>query len=86
MVEHREGHAVKQPHHPRIRELLLQHPDGLSIKRIKQTLNISATKTVENCLNAMPDAYIDHWTGPVRGQWVGVWVCVVVPENCPRPS
>jgi hypothetical protein len=77
---------VKKSHHPEIRELLKAWPgDGLTIPEIATRLNVRKD-TITNCLAAMPDAYIDRWDGPVRGQWVAVWMVVEVPENCPRPS
>lgn len=76
---------MKKPHHPDIRALLKEWPgDGLTIPEISKRLNVRKD-TITNCLKNMPDVYIDRWDGPVRGQWVAVWMAVEVPENCPRP-
>lgn len=77
---------MKKPHHPDIRALLKAWPaDGLTIPEIATRLGVRK-ETITNCLEAMPDAYVDRWKGPVRGQWVAVWMVVEVPENCPKPS
>jgi hypothetical protein len=79
---------MRKPHHPSIRELLRQHPDGLTISAIQHTLCISKDATVRRCLEVMPDAYIDRWTTTrnSRGQFLAVWCVVVPPENCPYPT
>lgn len=78
---------MKKPHHPAIRALLRQHPDGLTTEMIcKHIPAISSDKTLRKCLEAMPDTYIDRWVAPRRGQWQAVWCIVVPPENCPHPD
>lgn len=76
---------MKKSHHPVIRELLRQNPDGMTLQQISSALNIAHVK---RCLMAMPDAYIDRWTKThgSRGQYVAVWCVVVPPENCPYPT
>lgn len=80
---------MKKPHHPAIRELLRQHPDGLTTAQIKAELpQISNEKTLRKCLDAMPDVYIDRWTKTrnCRGQYLAIWCVVDVPDNCPYPT
>ncbi len=79
---------MKKPHHPRIRELLKQHPDGLTAKAIRGVLEIGKTETVRHCLEAMPDVYVDRWSKHrnSRGQYEAIWVRVDVPANCPYPT
>lgn len=78
---------MKKPHHPAVRALLRQHPDGLTATQIMQALpHISDSYVLRKCLEAMPDAYIDRWGGPKRGQFYAVWCVVVPPENCPKPK
>lgn len=56
--------------------------DGLTIKDIAILLN-ARHRSVYAAINGrhMPDAYIDRWDYDSA-----VWVCVPVPEHCPRPS
>lgn len=79
---------MKQPHHPAIRELLTQHPDGLTSIQITRALGISKDATTRRCLQAMPDVYVDRWTKErnSRGQFLAIWVRVDVPANCPYPT
>ena len=72
-------------HATRIRALLRDTPDGMTICQLS---NITGTRkdTIDNVMSTMPDAYIDRWTGPHRGQWAAVWCVVVPPANCPRPD
>ena len=78
---------MKKPHHPAIRELLRQHPDGLTVAQIMASLpQISQVTVATKCLVAMPDAYVDRWADPVRGQWQAVWCVVVPPADCPHPD
>lgn len=79
---------MKKPHHPAIRDLLRQHPDGLTVSAITHTLCISKESTVRNCLEAMPDVYIDRWTTlrNSRGQYSAIYCVVIPPPNCPYPT
>ena len=72
-------------HATRIRELLRQTTDGMTICQLSDATG-ARKDTLDNALAAMPDAYIDRWTGPYRGQWAAVWCVVVPPANCPRPD
>lgn len=79
---------MKKPHHPRIRELLRQHPDGLTISAIQHTLCISKASTVRDCLQNMPDVYVDRWTKHTdsRGQYLAIYCLYPPPPNCPYPT
>ena len=71
-------------HHPKLRSLL-KGSDGLTVKQIESELNLDF-RTLRKSLKSMPDAFIDRWTGPLRGQYAAVWCVVEVPEDCPRPN
>lgn len=78
---------MKKPHAPDIRRVLVENPDGLTISRIHRRLpDITHAETVRNALERMPDAYIDRWTTPIRGQYQAVWRVVVPPRHCPYPT
>lgn len=68
----------------RIRNLLRQHPDGLSPLKIAEITGMHVSN-VRTALRAMPDAYVDRWIPAKRGQYEKVWVAVHVPEDCPHP-
>jgi hypothetical protein len=71
----------------RIRALLREHPDGLTIARIVDYLG-SDKWSIRDRLHCMPDAYIDRWVKPSSGpgRHASVWCVVVPPPNCPKPS
>jgi hypothetical protein len=71
-------------HHQKIRDLL-KGSDGLTTKQLQYRLEVDQ-RTLCKSLKSMPDAYIDRWTGPHRGQWAAVWCVVEVPEDCPKPD
>jgi hypothetical protein len=71
-------------HHPKLRALL-KDSDGLTVRQLESELNLDF-RTIRKSLKLMPDAFIDRWTGPERGQWAAVWCVVEVPEDCPRPN
>lgn len=78
---------MKKPHAPDIRKTLVEHPDGLTVTRIHRRLpHITKAETLCKALERMPDAYIDRWADPVRGQYQAVWRVVVPPAHCPYPS
>lgn len=76
---------MKKPIHPTIREYLRKHPCGATLHEIAER-NGLARKSTRNALAGMPDAYIDRWAYPVRGQYQAVWAVVVPPPNCPHPD
>ncbi len=80
---------MKKPHLPDIRALLRAHPDGLTAEQIHRELpHITSITTIRNCLERMPDAFIDRWTKTrnCRGQYLAIWCVVVPPANCPYPT
>lgn len=76
---------MSRSRHPDIRALLRNNEDGLTPDHISGLLDISPNN-VRQALRNMPDAFIDRWDGPTRGQYVGVWCVVVPPANCPHPT
>jgi hypothetical protein len=71
--------------HDIVRKVLRESEDGLTVKQIVQLTQIDKDP-LSRILATMPDAYIDRWSGPTRGQYSAVWCVVVPPENCPRPT
>jgi hypothetical protein len=78
-----EGQAMKYLQ-ARLRKRLKGH-DGMTTKQLSQLVD-SCPRDITRSLKAMPDAYVDRWTGPERGQWAAVWCVVDVPEDCPKPE
>jgi hypothetical protein len=76
---------MKPSHAPRLRELLRQSPDGLTVTQVSDALTLPRTSTL-NALKAMPDVYIDRWEGPYKGQWAAVFCLHEPPPDCPRPD
>ena len=76
---------MRKPRHPEIRALLRANDDGMTVAQLSTALG-SRNDVVKNCLLAMPDAYIDRYLKPVRGQHPAVWCVVVPPANCPHPT
>jgi len=68
-----------------VRKVLRESEDGLTVKQITVQVQVEAD-SLSRIFDAMPDAYIDRWTKPVRGQYRAVWCVVVPPENCPHPT
>lgn len=68
-----------------VRKILRSNPDGLTVQQIEEHLYFDAAD-VRRCLSAMPDVYVDRWIKGKHGQYIKVWCCVVVPENCPHPT
>ena len=71
--------------HDLVRKVLRDSEDGLTVKQIMDLSQVH-TDSLSRILQTMPDAYIDRWQGPTRGQYSAVWCVVVPPENCPRPT
>jgi len=66
------------------RDLLRENADGLTVYQLSDAMGVERSH-LSRVLNGMPDAYIDRWIGPTRGQWQAIWCVVVPPEDCPRP-
>jgi hypothetical protein len=71
--------------HDIVRKVLRDSADGLTVKQITGLTEVEAD-SLSRILQTMPDAYIDRWSGPTKGQYSAVWCVVVPPENCPHPS
>ena len=71
--------------HDLVRQVLRDSSDGLTVKQIMDLSQVH-TDSLSRILQKMPDAYIDRWSGPTKGQYSAVWCVVVPPENCPQPS
>lgn len=67
-----------------IRALLLGSDDGLTAGEMARALGITSSY-VNGILNDCYGFYIDRWADKRPGYAAAVWVCVVVPANCPRP-
>lgn len=76
---------MSRSRHPDIRALLRTLEDGMPAADIAAALG-APLEPVRLALKNMPDAYIDRWDGPVRGQYAAVWCVVVPPPNCPHPN
>lgn len=76
---------MSHSHHKTLRELLRRYEDGLTCKELSSYTGIT-TSSVRQSLEAMADAYIDRWTGPINGAFAAVWCVVVPPPNCPKPD
>ena len=68
-----------------LRALLREHQDGLTVAELVKMMG-GIRLSIMASLKCMPDAYIDRWEGPVRGQYAAVWCAVVPPPNCPHPN
>ena len=78
-----EGQAMKYLQ-SRLRKRL-QGTDGMTTRQLSALVD-SGMQDITRSLKTMPDAYVDRWTGPERGQWAAVWCVVDVPEDCPKPE
>lgn len=76
---------MSKSRHPEIRALLRKYDDGMTLGQIGAALDLRPD-VLKNCMPAMPDAYIDRWSSPTRGQYAAVWCVVVPPANCPHPT
>jgi hypothetical protein len=71
--------------HDLVRKVLRDSEDGLTVRQIVDLTQIDKDP-LSRILQTMPDAYIDRWSGPTKGQYSAVWCVVVPPENCPHPT
>lgn len=67
-----------------IRALLLGNDDGLTAGEMARALGVT-TSAVNGILSDTFGFYIDRWATTTTGSLAAVWMCVRVPENCPRP-
>lgn len=77
---------MNKPNMPDIRVLLRQRSYGMTVKELHEALPNVCEKSIRKALDKMPDAYIDRWTAPVRGQYQAVWCVVIPPQHCPYPT
>lgn len=69
----------------KIRELLLQAEDGLTLKQLEQMLQ-APKNSLKRTMPNVWGTYIDRWEPAKRGQFASVWMCVNVPDNIPNPK
>lgn len=69
----------------KIRELLLQKRDGMSVEEITRHTNFDRAN-VNTAIKGMPDVYVDRWEPNGRGAYRKVYVAVYVPDDCPHPK
>lgn len=80
---------MKKPHAPAVRVYLRNHPEGATTNEMMlhvESLRNTSNNVLRNVLGTMPDAYIDRWAEPVRGQFQAVWCVVIAPPHCPYPT
>lgn len=68
-----------------LRAHLRANPDGLTTAELTE-LTGRDKYNVLRTLKLMPDAYVDRWEGPKRGQYASVFCVVVPPPDCPHPT
>ena len=74
------------PNTQAIRDILRNSPEGISTGELAKRLGGCCTNNLRTAIRKMPDAYIDRWEGPIRGQYEAVWCVVVPPDDCPHPT
>ena len=82
--QNQDAQKQMNTHHQKIRDLL-KNSEGLTTRQLQYRLEVDQ-RTLCKSLKSMPDAYIDRWSGPHRGQWAAVWCVVEVPQDCPKPD
>lgn len=76
---------MSKSRHPELREILLQHEEGLMASEIAKYANMQPDNVTQS-IKTMPDVYIDRWTKPKKGvKYVPVYIAIKIPENCPAP-
>jgi len=76
---------MSKSRHPKLREILLQHEEGLTASEIAKYVNMQSDNVTQS-IKTMPDVYIDRWTKPMKGvKYVPVYIAIKIPENCPAP-
>jgi predicted DNA-binding transcriptional regulator YafY len=75
---------MKSRHHT-IREILSASEDGLTVNEIANHFG-ATNKTICKTLKTVYGVYIDRWSGPTRGQYTAIYMCVETPENAPHPT
>jgi len=76
---------MSKSRHPELREILLQHEEGLTASEIAKYANMQSDNVTQS-VKSMADVYIDRWTKPKKGvKYVPVYIAIKIPENCPAP-
>jgi len=76
---------MSKSRHPELREILLQHEEGLTASEIAKYANMQSDNVTQS-IKSMADVYIDRWTKPKKGvKYVPVYIAIKIPENCPAP-
>lgn len=67
---------------------MLKQSGGMTASEILEGLGKAKSYdgNLYKLLYSMPDAYVDRWSGPIRGQWVAVWAVMEKPEPPPKPT
>lgn len=76
---------MKKSHHARIRALLRDNPDGMTVAEMAHELEIGY-QTLRLSVRSMPDTYIDRWVDNGMRCWSAVYCAVPVPEDAPMPD
>jgi hypothetical protein len=77
---------LNKPNMPDIRVLLRESLYGMTVTELHNKLPQVTPKSIRKALDKMPDAYIDRWRDPIRGQYQAVWCVVTPPAHCPYPT
>jgi DNA-binding transcriptional regulator GbsR (MarR family) len=76
---------MSKSRHPELREILLQHEEGLTASEIAKYANMQSDNVTQS-IKSMADVYIDRWTKPKKVvKYVPVYIAIKIPENCPAP-
>lgn len=67
-----------------IRALLFGSEEGLTAGEMAKSLSVTSSY-VNGILNSEYGFYVDRWAITETGTMAAVWMCVKVPDNCPRP-
>jgi hypothetical protein len=65
--------------------MLLASEDGMTIRQLAEALGDDSWKSVAKTVKLVYGLYIDRWTGPHRGQYAAVYMCMEAPEDAPHP-
>lgn len=80
-----ESERKRVMHTHAVRALLLGSEDGLTASEMGRPLGIT-NAYINGILTNTYGFYIDRWARTESGSTAAVWMCVRVPDNCPRPK
>jgi len=69
-----------------VRELLRNHPDGLTLAEIHAYFPKMALDNLRRLVKDLPDSYVDRWEPAPRKQYRAVYCVVIPPSDCPHPN